>query len=151
MECKESLVSSACGENTGKLAFHILRLDAVRDMNKKPCIITRKSNYESEYSSRDQRATRDEHVNWFRSPGAETKDLWRPLCQWFMRCLYCAQSDPWFATGRQTKVTSRELKISNFFHRAIKSFNTCVEIACFFPSRLGLQPFSSDCFPHFMP
>ena len=49
MECKESLVSSACGEDTGKLAFHILRLDAVKDMNKKPCIITRKSNYESEY------------------------------------------------------------------------------------------------------
>ena len=49
VECKESLVSSACGEDTGKLAFHFLRLDAVKDMNKKPCIITRKSNYESEY------------------------------------------------------------------------------------------------------
>ena len=49
VECKESLVSSACGEDTGKLAFHILRLDAVKDMNKKSCIITRKSNYESEY------------------------------------------------------------------------------------------------------
>ena len=49
VECKESLVSSACGDATGTLAFHILRLDAVKDMNKKSCIITRKSNYESEY------------------------------------------------------------------------------------------------------
>ena len=51
MKCKESLVSSACGDDTGKLAFHILRLDAVKDMNKKPCIITRKSNYESKYQN----------------------------------------------------------------------------------------------------
>ncbi len=51
IDCKESLVSSACGEETGKLAFHVLRIDTSKDMQKKMCPIKHKENGEGRSTS----------------------------------------------------------------------------------------------------